>query len=128
MRFVTRDGPSSAGQGKTLRRIAAAAVLSLGVLGLLGLPGAPARGQQSGSLGPEGCLTWTTHARWVPYGYDHIVKLQNGCTAGARCEVSTDVTPEPQQVQVASGETASILTRRGSPARVFKANVSCDFR
>jgi hypothetical protein len=71
------------------------------------------------------CVVARAEARWVAYGYDHIVHLENTCAAAHTCTVATDVNPAPQTVRV-PGETAvQVLTFRGSPARVFTPVVAC---
>jgi len=74
---------------------------------------------------PE-CVHVRTEARYVAYGYDHIVEIQNECEKTMACTVMTDVNPEVVSVDVAAGQTRSITTFRGSPAREFKATVLCD--
>lgn len=70
------------------------------------------------------CVKHSIEARYVS-GYDHLVHLSNECSRGASCKVSTDVNPEIQNVHIASGKKASVLTFRGSPARTFQAHVEC---
>jgi hypothetical protein len=74
------------------------------------------------------CMLVTTDARYVPYGYNHVVILKNGCSKAATCSVATDVNPQAQSVEVASGTTAEVLTFSGSPAQTFAAKVSCKLR
>jgi hypothetical protein len=74
---------------------------------------------------PGNCVKVSTEARYAAYAYDHVVTLESGCDQAMRCEVSTDVNPTPSTVELARGETKSVLTYRGSPAREFKANVEC---
>lgn len=70
------------------------------------------------------CVSHTTEARHI-MGYDHLVHIKNACESEATCKVSTDVNPQIQLVTVAPGQTKSVLTFRGSPAREFKATVEC---
>lgn len=74
------------------------------------------------------CVAVKTESRYVPYGYNHIVYVTNGCTKAATCSVATDVNPTPQTVEVASGKGAEVLTFSGSPASQFTARVSCKLR
>jgi hypothetical protein len=81
-----------------------------------------------GERGPKpagDCVKVTSEARYAAYGYDHIVTLENTCDGAMRCEVSTDVNPTPATVELAKGETKSVLTFRGSPASEFKAKAEC---
>jgi hypothetical protein len=71
------------------------------------------------------CMTVHAQARWVPYGYDHVVTLDNRCTADATCAVSTDVAPTPQTVAVKAGTSVEVLTFAASPASRFVAKVDC---
>ena len=71
------------------------------------------------------CVKVSSEARYVAYGYDHVVTLENTCEKAMRCEVSTDVNPTPATVELATGETKSVLTYRGSPASEFKAKADC---
>ncbi|MCA9530341.1 MAG: hypothetical protein KC543_09410 [Myxococcales bacterium] len=76
-----------------------------------------------------GCVTYQATARYVPYGYSHVVTLKNGCTQKAYCEVSSDVDPEPvHQVEVDVGAEVSVTTRLVSPSRTFTARVGCAFK
>lgn len=70
------------------------------------------------------CVKHTLQARFVS-GFDHLVHITNECSRKASCEVSTDVNPKVQLVSILSGETKTVLTFRGSPARTFRAKVDC---
>jgi hypothetical protein len=74
------------------------------------------------------CIQVTTAARYVPYGYNHVVVLTNGCSRGATCSVATDVNPQEQSVDVAERSTVEVLTFMGSPSQTFTAKVSCRLR
>ena len=105
----------------TVLRIAASALIAC-------LACAPAiAGADDGERAPKPatCVKVHTEARYVPYGYDHIVELENTCDKAMVCDVSTDVNPTPTTVELAAGETKSTLTYRGSPASEFKAQVDC---
>lgn len=74
------------------------------------------------------CAVVTPVARYVGYGYYHVVSLKNGCSRPVTCEVWTDVDPQPHHtLRAKPGETAEVVVRRGSPAREFKADKSCKF-
>lgn len=72
------------------------------------------------------CVEVTKSAPWVSYGHNHMVRIHNGCERAVRCEVSTDATPQPTNVEIAPDTTRELLTRRGSPSSVFEARVDCD--
>lgn len=74
---------------------------------------------------PKECVKVSTEARYAAYGYDHLVDVTNGCDKAMTCDVSTNVNPTPTTVEVAVGETKTVLTYRGSPAREFSAKVDC---
>lgn len=71
------------------------------------------------------CISVATEARYVPYGYNHIVLLKNGCSKAATCSVATDVNPQAVSVDVASTASVEVLTFTASPAQTFHARVTC---
>jgi hypothetical protein len=99
--------------------------VAIGLVAFAGSAAVAAAGDGDEAPTPETCVKVHTHARYVPYGYDHIVELENTCGKAMRCDVSTDVNPTPASVELGSGETKSILTYRGSPASEFTAQVDC---
>ena len=72
------------------------------------------------------CVTVRAEAPFRGSGYDHLVKLQNHCDRPVKCRVSSDVNPEPTEVTVSAQGRSEVLLWRGSPARTFKARVTCD--
>jgi hypothetical protein len=74
------------------------------------------------------CVAFWPEVRYRNYGYDHFVHLANRCDVPARCRVSTDVRPEPVEVQVPARTQIEVLTFRGSAARQFVPRVECRFR
>jgi hypothetical protein len=78
---------------------------------------------------PEVCAEVRATARFVGYGYTHVVTLKNKCPKPVECQLWTDVDPEPRTtVQVAPGGSAEVVTRRGSPARAVSGLKNCRFR
>jgi hypothetical protein len=71
------------------------------------------------------CVLVKTESRYVPYGYNHIVVITNGCSKAARCSVATDVNPTRQSVEVAPASTVDVTTFQGAAASSFVASVSC---
>lgn len=71
------------------------------------------------------CVEFHTEASFATVGYDHLVHLTNNCQKATTCSVTTNVNPEPSSVQLAPGESQTVVTWRGSPAREFTADVSC---
>jgi hypothetical protein len=77
----------------------------------------------------DDCAKATASANYVGYGYTHVVALKNGCAKPVECALWTDVDPDPRStVRVAPGESAEVVTRRGSPAREVTAMKSCSYR
>jgi hypothetical protein len=74
---------------------------------------------------PGGCVDVTTEARFASVGFDHVVTLKSGCKKTMKCTVKTNVRPEPVAVELASGDEESVVTWRGSPSRVYTAEVDC---
>jgi hypothetical protein len=71
------------------------------------------------------CIRVQTQSRWIPYGYNHIVIIENGCSKAATCDVSTDVNPQSQSAEVAVGKSVEVTTFMGSAAADFVAKVTC---
>jgi hypothetical protein len=107
---------------RTLGLVAAAVVVALAAA-------ETARAADAGAPPPPpqvpACIQVATSSRWIPYGYNHVVDLANGCSKAATCQVSTDVNPERRTVRLASGEKASVVTFLGSPSATFTARVDC---
>lgn len=71
------------------------------------------------------CISVGTEARYVPYGYNHVVLLKSGCSKPATCTVATDVNPQAVTAEVAANTSVEVLTFSGSPAQAFRARVTC---
>lgn len=71
------------------------------------------------------CVQVTSQSIYVPYGYNHIVTVKNGCTRVAKCSVSTDVNPEVQSIDVAANTSKDVLTFMAAASSTFVARVSC---
>jgi hypothetical protein len=74
---------------------------------------------------PVECVAVTSEASFASVGYDHLVHLTNNCKRRTACTVKTDVNSDVANLELAPGERQTIVTWRGSPARVFKADVTC---
>jgi hypothetical protein len=87
----------------------------------------PALAKDAGAPAPglPACIDVKTESRYVPYGYNHVVIIKNGCSKAATCTVSTDVNPQPTTAEIAAGATSEILTFAGSPSQTFTAKASC---
>ena len=82
----------------------------------------------AGAASMPACIHVTTDSRYVPYGYNHVVIVRNGCSKPATCSVATDVVPQPQAVEVPARATVEVTTFMGSPQQGFVAKVSCKTR
>jgi len=110
-----------------VRSLALAVVTSVVVVSAA-LP--DARAADAGAPAPSlpACVAVSTASRYVPYGYNHIVSVTNGCARDADCLVSTDVNPQQRAVAVAARQTAEVTTFMGSPSSTFTAKVTCKLR
>lgn len=98
---------------------------SAGALALVLTP-ATADATDAGAPSPiPACIQIATDSRWIPYGYNHIVIVKNGCSRPATCSVATDVNPERQNVDVGANTSVEVTTFMGSPSATFNARVSC---
>ena len=71
------------------------------------------------------CVQVRTDASFATVGYDHIVTLKSACKNHVTCSVKTDVNPDATTLELDPGEEKSVVTWRGSPARVFTPIVKC---
>ena len=71
------------------------------------------------------CVHVRSDASFASVGYDHIVTLKSACPKRVSCSVKTDVNPDAASVDLQPGEEKSVVTWRGSPARVFTPIVKC---
>ena len=74
---------------------------------------------------PAGCVDVSGQARFASVGYDHIVTLKSDCKKTVKCQVRTNVNPEPASVELAPAAEERVVTWRGSPAREFQPDVTC---
>ncbi len=98
-------------------------VLTAGLMVALSSTNAVA--QDAGAPALPACVAVGTDARYVPYGYNHIVILKSGCSKPATCIVATDVNPQPTTNEVPAGTTVEVLTFSASPSQTFQARVTC---
>ena len=54
-----------------------------------------------------------------------MVHITNGCDRPVRCQMSTNVNPQVQEITVQPRTSADVSTYMGSPAREFTPNVHC---
>ena len=101
-------------------RFLAAALLSLA------LPAAVLSAQDSDKTADGlDCVRYGEQVRFRNDGHDHLVHLHNRCSHRATCQVSTNVNPDAIEATLEPDGRQTVLTFRGSPARVFSATVRC---
>jgi hypothetical protein len=71
------------------------------------------------------CLKWWGESWARGFGYDHVVFIDNACSAPADCVVTTDVAPEPIRAVAPAKQKIDRTAFRGSPSRAFKPKVVC---
>jgi len=99
-------------------------ILTLGLLAIVGR-GLAQGGEQPGVLDGPDCVRVTGQAIYRS-GYTHYVRVYNGCSGTAQCQVSTNVDPSPvYSLTVPPGESREQATRIGSPASRFTARATC---
>jgi hypothetical protein len=96
-------------------------------------PHAAARATGDRAISPEGaappaCIHVRTEARYVPFGYNHVVVLESRCAAAAICSVVAELNPTPIRVEVPAGATEEVTTFIASPASSFVALVECELQ
>jgi hypothetical protein len=106
-------------------RWVAVSLAGFGISFALSSLGRSLQAEDSIKSGKAGCVDYHGDASFASVGYDHIVTLKSGCKVPTTCTVKTDVNPDPTTVDLAPGEEKSIVTWRGSPARVFTPDVAC---
>lgn len=111
-----------------LRSTLVSALAALALTAALAGASSAARAADAGASSLPACIGVKSESRYVPYGYNHVVILTNGCTKAATCRVSTDVNPQPTTAEVPAGATVEVLTFAASPAQSFTARVTCTLR
>jgi hypothetical protein len=72
------------------------------------------------------CVKVRAFARYAGLGYQHLATTDNECARPVRCQLWTDVDPEPQHVvEVPPRSSADTIFRSGSPAREFQVGYRC---
>ena len=80
------------------------------------------------SAAPLACIRVRTEARYIPFGYNHVVILESDCASAAVCSVVADANPAPIRVEVPAGATEEVTTFLASPASSFVAQVQCELQ
>ena len=95
-------------------------------IAILAAPKSATRADDSELPEADGCLSVTGQALMQAYGYRHVVTVRNQCRRIAYCEVWTTADPTPRhRLEVPIGESRSVTTRLGSPAREVVAQSEC---
>jgi hypothetical protein len=71
------------------------------------------------------CVTVRAIVRYGAGAYNHWVRVENDCARRVRCQIATDVNPDPVARTIEPGESTEVMTFMGSPAREFTPRVSC---
>lgn len=106
-----------------VRKLFVAAIAAVGLVALSAHADPPPPAPAQSKL--PACIRVATESRWVPYGYNHIVIIEDGCSKAATCSVSTDVNPQAQSAEIASGQTVEVNTYMASASSAFVAKVTC---
>jgi len=76
-----------------------------------------------------GCVMIQTSTPYQAVGYGHIATVQNNCERSVRCQLWTDVDPQPRHaVELEPKANTTLSFRRDSPSRVFRVFAECQFR
>ena len=113
---------------RPVRMVLGSCLVAVFALAVLVAPGTSVASDDAGAPTLPACVSVTTSARYVPYGYNHLVIVKNGCSKAASCSVATDVNPQATTVDVASAATVEVLTFSASPSQTFTARVTCKLR
>ena len=77
----------------------------------------------------RGCVVVRAVARYASAGYNHIASTENACARPVRCELWTDVDPEPQHVvDLEPQASQDTVFRLDSPAYAFTVHYRCRYR
>lgn len=71
------------------------------------------------------CVTVRAIVRYGAGAYNHWVRVENGCERRVRCQIATNVNPDPVAATIEPGANTEVMTFMGSPAREFTPRVTC---
>jgi len=74
------------------------------------------------------CVSTSAFVQQSATGYNHIVQIDNECDQQVRCEVTTDVAPDPVYGRVQPHDRAALTTYRGGMTTTFTPTVSCELQ
>jgi hypothetical protein len=74
------------------------------------------------------CVKVRAFARYAGLAYQHVATTSNECARPVRCQLWTDVDPEPQHiVELEPRTSADTVFRIGSPSREFRVDYRCAY-
>lgn len=96
------------------------ALVSTAVICLLGNASAHAE------PAPKGCVLIKVSSPFAGAGYNHVATAENECEGAVRCELWTDIDPQPRYLlELAPQTTKDITFRREAPGYGFRAYYRC---
>ena len=107
------------------RRMVIIAIAALGVILAAYTANAETKKPSTSEKLPE-CIEVKGTAVSTAYGYNHVIAITSKCDTAAKCTVSTNSNPEKQEVTVPPGKEVELVVFRGSPARTFTVDASCE--
>ena len=110
---------------RSLRFVLVSSMTALLASASVGVANEVSAADDAGSASLPACVQVSASTRYVPYGYNHIVSVKNGCSKIATCAVRTDVNPQATTVEVAPGVTSEVVTFVASPSQTFTPYVTC---
>lgn len=107
-----------------MRRWILGAAVALTVLGAA-LGGMALASSASAQNQVPDCVTVRAIVRYGAGAYNHWVRVENGCERRVRCQIATNVNPDPIAATIDPGQNREVMTFMGSPAREFTPRVTC---
>lgn len=72
------------------------------------------------------CVEHTKEVSYRGYGYQHAVRVENGCDAPIECTASADSAPEPIAFTVSAGGSETRVLKIGAPGSTFELRLRCE--
>jgi hypothetical protein len=77
----------------------------------------------------KGCLLINVSSPFAGAGYNHVATAKNECHSAVRCELWTDVDPQPHHLlELEPQATKDITFRREAPGYGFRAHYRCGLK
>lgn len=74
---------------------------------------------------PE-CVEQSKESSYRGYGYQHAVRVRNGCESPVECTASSDSAPDPITFTVDAGAQATKVLSISAPASAFELRLRCE--